>query len=177
MWLEGEGFFSVTKQPTKATSHPKRLTKFTVYANGLNIEVRGTQFNVQSRSEKTRVVLSEGKVLVRNEQQDSILLRPNELAESNSNYVGIRKKTVDASHYTSWKDQILIFDEEPLVNIINQLENTYGWQIDVLDSSWLQQKYTGSVPTDRIELLFEKFSLLYELELETEYQDQQVIIR
>jgi len=175
VWLEGEGFFSVAKQPIYDNSHTKKLTKFIVHASGLNVEVRGTQFNVQSRTEKTRVVLSEGEVLVHNEQQDSILLKPNELAESDANYGGIRKKTVDAQQFISWKDQMLIFSEEPVVNILNQLENTYGWQIDVQDSSWLQQRYTGSVPTDRIELLFEKFSLLYELD--TEYRNRKVTIR
>ncbi len=170
VWLEGEGFFSVTKQPTEVASSTKGFTKFTVHAGGLNEEVRGTQFYVQSRPKKTRVVLSEGEVLVRSQQQDSILLQPNELAESTSGGSGIRKKVVDANSYISWKDHILTFDEESISSILNHLENTYGWQIDIQDSSWLQQKYTGSIPTDRIELLFEKFALLYELNIEQDSQ-------
>ena len=170
VWLEGEGFFAVTQQPNKEQSH---FTKFTVHANNLRVEVRGTQFNVQNRPENTQVVLHEGKVLIRNDQQDSVLLRPNELAESDTR-TGIRKKTVNAQHFISWKDQVLAFSEEPISNILDRLENTYGWQITVQDSSWLQQKYTGSVPTDRTELLFDKFSLLYELDIA--YQNRQVTI-
>ncbi|WKN41799.1 FecR family protein [Tunicatimonas pelagia] len=171
VWLEGEAFFSVTKQQNKSQGH---FTKFTVHANELRVEVRGTQFNVQNRPENTQVVLHEGKVLIRNEQQDSVLLRPNELAESDA-HRGIQKKTVNAQHFISWKDQVLTFSEEPIKNIFDRLENTYGWQIAVQDSSWLQQKYTGSVPTDRTELLFDKFSLLYELDIA--YQDRQVTIK
>jgi len=171
VWLEGEGFFSVTKQQNEKQGH---FTKFTVHANELLVEVRGTQFNVQNRPENTQVVLHEGKVLIRNEQQDSVLLHPNELAETDAR-TGIRKKAVNAQHFISWKDQVLTFNEEPIKNILDRLENTYGWQIAVQDSSWLQQKYTGSVPTDQIELLFEKFSLLYELDIV--YQDQQVTIK
>lgn len=171
VWLEGEGFFSVTKHQNQGQNH---LTKFTVHANDLLVEVRGTQFNVQNRPENTQVVLHEGKVLIRNEQQDSVLLRPNELAELDTR-AGIRKKTVNAQHFISWKDQVLIFSEEPIRNILDRLENTYGWQINVQDSSWLQQKYTGSVPTNRTELLFDKFSLLYELDIA--YQNRQVTIK
>ncbi|MEM6844789.1 MAG: FecR family protein [Bacteroidota bacterium] len=175
VWLEGEAFFSVTKQPNKDANRLSTFNKFTVHANDLNVEVRGTQFNVQSRFESTRVVLSEGQVLVRSEQQDSILLRPNELAELTPANANIQKKVVNANDYTSWRNQVLTFDQEPIANILIQLEHTYGWQIEVQDSSWLQYRYTGSVPTNQIELLFEKFSLLYELD--TEYRDQQVIIR
>ncbi|MGD1893231.1 MAG: FecR family protein [Cyclobacteriaceae bacterium] len=175
VWLEGEAFFSVTKQLGETARQPPTLTKFTVHANELNVEVRGTQFNVQSRFESTRVVLSEGRVLVRNEQQDSIFLRPNELAELTPANANIQKKAVNANNYTSWRNQILTFDEEPIANILVQLEHTYGWKIEVQDSFWLQYRYTGSIPTDRIELLFEKFSLLYELDIE--YRDRQVIIK
>ena len=171
VWLDGEGFFSVTKQQNEEQGH---FTKFTVHANELLVEVRGTQFNVQNRPENTQVVLHEGKVLIRNEQQDSVLLRPNELAESDT-HSGLRKKAVNAQNFISWKDQVLTFSEEPIKNILDRLENTYGWQIAVQDSSWLQQKYTGSVPTNRTELLFDKFSLLYEMDIG--YQGRQVIIR
>lgn len=160
VWLDGEAFFQVTKFKTSGAA-----VKFTVHTSRMQVEVLGTAFNVRSRKQQTQVVLTEGSVLVHNAAADSLLLQPGEMVELNEQQHRLTKKAVNDKMYTSWKEQKLTFDNEKIEHIFSQIQNTYGWEIETTDTAWLQQRYTGSVPEDQVELLFDKLAVLYDMNM------------
>jgi ferric-dicitrate binding protein FerR (iron transport regulator) len=72
--LNGEAFFTVSKKQQQG-----KPIKFTVHTSDLDVEVKGTQFDVSTRKQQTKVVLSEGSVQLRlNERpgNQSLQMRP-----------------------------------------------------------------------------------------------------
>lgn len=171
VWLDGEAFFQVTRQK-KVLEGSEVPVKFRVHTSRMQVEVLGTEFNVRSRKQQTQVVLTLGSVLVHDGFKDSLLLQPGEMVELNEQQHHLKKREVNDKAFTSWKEQKLIFDNEEIAQIFRRLEDTYGWKIEASDTTWLQQHYTGSVPVDQIELLFDKLAVLYEMEVKK--QDQKV---
>ncbi len=55
VWLKGEGFFDIKKSPQSGR-------ELIVHTDDLSIRVLGTRFNVNSRSDKTDVVLKERNI-------------------------------------------------------------------------------------------------------------------
>ena len=71
VFLKGEAYFEVEKKP-------QTQAKFSVFTNDLKVEVLGTEFNVDTRKEKTEVVLNEGsiKLQLKDQAKQRILMKP-----------------------------------------------------------------------------------------------------
>jgi len=120
IWLEGEGFFSVT--------HLQNSQKFIVHADRLDVEVLGTKFNVKARARVSEVMLTEGKVrLASDENTETLFLNPGEAATMNDN--GLSKRVAGKEHLTSWVQNRLYFDRTPLRVVAEMLKETHGLNI------------------------------------------------
>lgn len=140
VFLDGEAHFSVAKRE-KSVSTPFRVKT----SSGL-VMVMGTQFVVSTRNRDTQVVLEEGKVsLTPANRNNETILEPGQLAEFNSNSDTIHTKYVNTKTYTSWTTQTLVFDQTPLVDVVDRLENTYGVKVVVRDTELYERKISGSV--------------------------------
>jgi transmembrane sensor len=149
--LTGEAFFVVKKQERAG-----QLVKFRVRTADAIIEVLGTQFNVNTRRERTAVVLQEGKVRVlastaSQDTQTLAELRPNERAEISAQGT-VTKRAVRAAVYTSWKDGKLVFESTPLAEVARVLEDRTNTRV-VLDSSLANRTFTGAAPVGNPDLL------------------------
>jgi ferric-dicitrate binding protein FerR (iron transport regulator) len=175
VWLEGEAFFSVV--------HTANDQKFIVNASNLNVEVLGTEFNVNNRRGETIVVLNSGKVklslpaLRTYEQTDKkpreIFMKPGELVEYSKDNNKITKKVVDTERYISWKDNLLIFEDTPLSEIIRVLEDNYGLQVIVEDSALVNRKFSATYPADDIDILLKALSKSFRMKISS--KENQVI--
>ncbi|GAA4453596.1 hypothetical protein GCM10023189_18890 [Nibrella saemangeumensis] len=145
--LTGEAFFEVNKQP-----NGQRMT-FIVHTSTMDVVVLGTRFSVATRRKKTQVVLQEGKVKLQLDRQPDIVMRPGDLVEASAGQQTIRHTRVNADRYIAWRANQLIFDDEPLRTIIQRMQDLYGLQISVTDSSLLDERFTGVTPTDQPDLL------------------------
>lgn len=149
VWLEGEAYFTV--------KHLDNHQKFIVHATtDFNVEVLGTEFNVNNRGGKTKVVLSSGKVMLnlQNETKAAHLqMLPGEMAEYIHNDQVLTKKEVDPQVYTSWRNNRLLFDDTSLGEIKSILESTYGLTVIVKDKKLLEKRLYGSAPSNDIQLL------------------------
>lgn len=157
--LDGEGFFHVSKQRS-ATGQP---IKFRVRTTDLAIEVLGTQFNVNHRHRKTEVVLTEGRVQVSTPDQPAspTVMKPGEMVSYSGESKAIQKTQVDEKLYTSWQDNLLVFQNKPVGEIITLLTDNYGLQVDCLNQDVLNRRFSGSVPTDSVAQIFTKLEKLY----------------
>jgi len=149
VWLEGEAFFSV--------SHKQDNRKFLVHTtHQLSVEVLGTEFNVNSRENKATVVLNSGKVQVNvppTEKIEQWIMQPGDLLEYNLEQKQIQQKAVDTTLYTSWRNNLLVFKDTPLIELAQLIEANYGYQLSFESDSLANLEFTGSNPADKLELL------------------------
>lgn len=140
VFLEGEGFFEVTKNPDKP---------FIVRAGDLSVNVLGTSFDVQSYPEDDEIIitLESGKVEAewsgsKGNAPRTVTLSPGEqliYSKTSHQYV-IRDVDPYASY--AWKDNVLMFDQEPLYRIVKVLERNYGVDIKINDEQLKEKKIT-----------------------------------
>ena len=166
--LYGEGYFKVVHQHNHA--------KFLVHtSNKVVIEVLGTQFNVNNRRDRTRVVLQSGKIKlgIENKNLNEILMRAGDYAEVNS-HGNLIRKAVDTQQYTSWKSKKLIFKDTPLKEIIAVLEDSYGYKAEIRDSVLLNETFTATYPADDVDVLLNALSKSFKITANP--QNKEIII-
>ncbi|WP_456439986.1 FecR family protein [Psychroserpens sp.] len=127
--LKGEAYFKVQKGST-----------FTVVTDNGDVQVLGTQFNVNSVSDLLEVVCFEGKVSVHTKDEDFILLPTNSVRRIN----GYAIEKWDISDVNpSWIDGESSFKSVPLKYVISAIESQYNIEInsDTIDNNII---FTGS---------------------------------
>ena len=113
--LEGEGYFEVMKDAT---------APFHVLANGADLRVLGTSFNVTTYRGRMVATLVEGRVCL-TYRDESVLMLPNVQAEVLPENGKIVTRMVDVKHYTLWKDGIFYFEGADLATIMERLSQWY----------------------------------------------------
>ncbi|NGM66312.1 FecR family protein [Sphingobacterium sp. SGR-19] len=120
--LEGEAYFDVVKNPD---------LPFTVEINGQQVEVLGTAFNISAYAEEPMVktTLQRGSLAVANNDQ-KLILKPNQQAILDKNAKKIAMRDVNASSIAAWKDGIFDFhgmDVEECMRVIAR-----WYQLDIV---------------------------------------------
>jgi ferric-dicitrate binding protein FerR (iron transport regulator) len=168
VWLEGEGFFTV--------KHTANHNRFTVHTpDELTIQVLGTQFNVTNRNGKTDVVLQEGSVRLE-DKSSSYLMKPNEMVHYTEHQQAFVAEKVAVPEKVSWKTNLLIYSNETVGSIVDQLSDSYGWKVEFENAGVRDEIFNGSIPTDSIEVFFEKIEKLYGVTVEKQ-DDEEYVIR
>lgn len=123
--LNGLAFFNVTHRP-KQPFIVKTPSK-------LNIEVLGTKFNVSSYSEDNscEVVLEQGCVRLKLQDQKVGEMLPNERVIYQSENNSIEKSNVNALDYVAWKDGKLIINDVSLKETCLKLGRFYNVDFDL----------------------------------------------
>ncbi|MDX5437128.1 MAG: FecR domain-containing protein [Pontibacter sp.] len=136
--LQGQAFFSVT--------HKHNNQKFTVVtADGMEVEVLGTEFSVSSREEQKQVVLEKGKISLSMEQmgeEEPFVMAPGDMVEAGADGSLVRTK-VQPELYTAWRSSTLILENRTVEEIAQLLKHSYGYQVAVTDQSLLNQRITA----------------------------------
>ncbi|WKN44702.1 FecR domain-containing protein [Tunicatimonas pelagia] len=145
--LQGEAFFQV--KPLTASGV---AVAFAVHTNNLEVEVLGTAFNVLHRHGGTEVVLEEGKVKVSNESQE-LMLDPGERIELKKGETQLTKQSIELAPYTSWRNNLLIFEQTSLRAIAQLLEDNYDYQIIFEDDAVAEKAFQGTFPVNDISIL------------------------
>jgi len=170
VYLTGEAYFNVVKMKEKP---------FFVNTDVVTIKVYGTAFNVKAYKddEMVETTLDSGAIsIIRNDAPDrEINIEPNQkisirremqktpvssapatTATSSSKPLA---ETVDVQEVTStevitaWKDNRLVFDQEPLWSVAKQLERRYNVQIRFSNESIKAIRYTAGIkemPIDQV---------------------------
>lgn len=115
--MVGEGFFEIAHDE----KHP-----FIVSTEDINIQVLGTKFNVRAYDEISAVTLLEGKVEVSAvEIEGKVLLNPNEQATYTKGENSMTISSVNAENEISWIRGIMVFDDQPLSEVLKTLGRHY----------------------------------------------------
>ncbi len=130
--LDGEAYFDVKHDPEKP---------FYVNTSQIEIKVLGTAFNVKSYAgdDAVETTLIRGKVTVRNlsgpEKNEEIELIPNQQAVFDKTTLLLNKAGVEKETGTAWHKGNLVFEDEPIQNILEELGKWYGVNIQVASES------------------------------------------
>lgn len=174
VWLKGEAYFEVEEKEV-LTNEGERKMKFVVHTPELHVQVVGTAFSVNSRQDKTQVTLNSGKVIIRDKQDGALEMEPGEQVELYHQDQKLVKKKVIPENYNSWKDNKLEFVNMPMPEILEMLQDRYGWRFEVQAAGFLNNRYKGSAPAAQPEVLLQKWELLYGLEIVR--QDKNITIK
>jgi len=143
VFVEGEAFFDVTKNPAKP---------FVVVTKGLNIQVFGTSFNVKAYPDEKIIetVLVTGKIQL--EQNDFSLFKKEKVMLHPGQYAGLKKdelklevKDVDVESFISWKQGWYKLDKLPLSEVVLKLERYYNIKVIIDDKKLGYLKITGKL--------------------------------
>lgn len=130
--LEGEGFFEVKHDVNKP---------FIVHSGVTITQVLGTSFNISALNDGTvKVAVISGKVAFKKENTSGVLfLLPGD--EGYYNNSGIISKTkFKNTNFLYWKNQNLRFENEPLTNVLAQIEKVYGVKFQVKNPCFIKSK-------------------------------------
>ena len=166
VYLEGEAYFEVAKDK----EHP-----FKVMAQGVEVNVLGTHFNVNAYPERTDVVttLVEGKVRVgRGTRQ--IVLVPGEQAAASAESLNVKK--VDVREYIAWKDGLFVFSRMSLEEIMRQVYRWYGVETVFSDETVRAVTFTGVIDKSMpLEELFKVIETVVDVRFVMDENNQVVI--
>lgn len=146
--LTGEAFFNVAKD---------KSAPFIVEANKVQVRATGTAFNVKAYPDGDAITtyLTEGSVVVSNDNQ-RVDLAPGEVA-SYSLYNSNLQKLVPSNRslYTAWLSDEMMFDNEPLSEILKQLERNYNIRFDVKFRDLNKITFTGTLKNSSLQSTLE----------------------
>jgi transmembrane sensor len=142
--LEGEAFFDVAKD----SKHP-----FVVNSGKLQVEVLGTRFNVCAYPEDNEfsTTLEEGSVNAVNTINGKFAkMNPGEQVVLNRETDGLNLQKVDIDLYTSWKENLLKFDDATFGEVIKKMERWYDVKITVAPGINTKERYTMTIKTESL---------------------------
>ena len=138
--LDGEGYFEVVKNVKQ---------KFKVVSGRQEVEVLGTQFNINAYADESQVktTLVEGSVrLTSLDSKEVARLDPGQQSTFAKGNFEVNK--VDVSASIGWKDNDFIFKDQDLRSIMRQLARWYNIEVRYAPDAPLHLKIGGYVSRD-----------------------------
>lgn len=136
--FQGEGYFEVEKNDEMP---------FLVQTHDVNVTVVGTKFNFRNypEDEEAVVELLEGKVALENQLKEEAVryLSPNEKMVLHKATGEMDITSVKVKEVTLWTENILLFDEDLLPDIVRELERSYHVQIEIENEDLKQTRFYG----------------------------------
>ncbi len=142
VFLSGEAFFDVQKD----RDHP-----FIVVTTDINIEVKGTKFNLSAYTSDAdyETVLTEGKVRVRQNRGGIFAgvtdLEPNQIALFDRASRVTEVKPVHVENYILWKEGMFKFESSDFSWVARKLERFYNVQFNFTDPTLQIMKISGKL--------------------------------
>lgn len=160
--LDGEAYFTVmhdTKRP------------FVVLSQGRRITAVGTQFNVRTRGETTRVAVTEGRVVVQTSpgllergtpQRREVSVGERVLCDSR-NIEPLASDPQQLSQETAWRQRRLIIENRPLSEVVEELNHHVSYKLILVGDKSRNQPIGGVFDLDDPERLVRVLSKRWNL--------------
>ncbi|MDB4289549.1 FecR family protein, partial [Flavobacteriaceae bacterium] len=134
---------------------------FIINTSSIKTEVLGTSFNVKAYENESNasVTLVSGKVKVKMLNKDLVLWPSFQVTFNNDTKTYSHEK-VDLNKVLSWKNNTLIFDNEPLSSIIPQLERWYDVEIRLRNLEMADCRLTGAFKDESLESILKSFTFV-----------------
>lgn len=169
VYLDGEAYFEVEKDKKRP---------FTVRTDNYNIKVLGTEFNViaYKGSELFETSLLEGSVEVKShDEKSSCVLSPDNIAYTEDGK--LKTAPLIDKNFLLWKDGIIYFDNETVLEIMKKLELYFDIKIDVQNKSIITHRYSGKFRTkDGVEQVLKVLQLKHKFKYTRDDSTNTIII-
>jgi transmembrane sensor len=175
VYLTGEAYFDVVKNK----EHP-----FIIHTAAMDIKVIGTAFNVRSypteKITETALIRGSVEIVLRNNPGRKIILKPHEkLVVQNDatpknfspgenkkcevapmlSIAKLRPLKDSATMETSWVNNILVFDNEPLEDVAQKIERWYDVKINIRGNKLKAERYSSVFEDETLEQVMEALQL------------------
>jgi transmembrane sensor len=147
VYLEGEGYFEVAHNSDKP---------FVVHTGNISTTDIGTAFNINAFADDKEIEVSliEGSVKVSTNETGSakgdIILEPTQQLVYNKENETNKVRTFDDQKAAGWKDNIFVFDNEPLSKVFIELERSFGIKFELTDKSYSSKKIKANFKNESI---------------------------
>ncbi|EKD32251.1 MAG: FecR protein [uncultured bacterium] len=156
--ITGEAYFEVVKN---------EKAPFTVETNDYKVRVLGTSFNISSYLEESKTVttLVSGAVSIPSENGRESVIAPGEQYSYDRMNDKSETVKVNTDLYTSWINNFMSIEEEPLIDIFKVLKRRYDIEV-VFDNIKLEQeRFTGKIPlNDNLSIVLKQLSRVSQVE-------------
>ncbi len=153
IFLEGEAYFDVTKS---------KAIPLIIHASNVDIEVKGTAFNVNAYKEnkEIQVALVRGLIEVTDklDKNHKVLLKPNEKlvfsanpAKGHANFMVFSLASNTLSANTKWIADTLVFRKEKLKDLAMRMEKKYDLKIEVHSELLKEKRFSGTFTDETID--------------------------
>ncbi len=165
--ISGEAWFDVVHLKSE---------EFRVITPYFDVKVLGTQFNVIAYDDEStaEVVLERGKVLVigkHNEVKEE--LNPDQQLVFSKLGDGFIKKNIDSKSYSSWKDGLLIFKNDPMSEIARRLERQYNIEIILHGDSLKSSIFRATFQDENLDEICKMLSTVAPIEYKIHDREKQ----
>lgn len=146
IWLKGEAAFSVKHVALK--NRFQKADSFKVHVNGMELTVLGTKFNIKDRRGQTEIALLEGSLRIEKKGGSafSMVMKPGDVFRYDGKQIQKEGQKV-AAVSQSWTKQELNVDGYTLKDIVEILEDTYGYKVTVQADDLKGKRLSGTVPS------------------------------
>ena len=141
VWLKGEGYFEVSKNPEKP---------FRVVVDDMIVKVLGTSFNINAYKDRGNILttLVSGKVDIQDMSEKSlVVMSPNQQVDFRHGKISSVQE-VDITRFVSWIDGKFYFNDMTLENIMSQLQRWYDIEVFFVDEELKSYPFTGVIRRD-----------------------------
>ena len=136
--LVGEGYFEV--------AHNEKLP-LSVVSENVCVKVLGTKFNFRDYPTDAEAIVSltEGSVAMcsKKNPDEGQLLKPGQRATVDKESGKIRVEAYEVANSMKWTNGRLLFDGEPLPDIVKTLERSYNVKITIADCNLRKLRFYG----------------------------------
>ena len=161
VFLDGEAFFDVARDPLKP---------FIIETNEAHVKVLGTSFNIRSYFDEkdVSIAVNSGKVSVSDgDESNEHVLQKNEMLVYSIPEKSFRKQVgFDREYVFGWKDNYLIFKDEPVEKIFKRLSRLYDVDFKVFPGIDKKKRFTAKFKNQTLEAVMSSISFSYEFDYE-----------
>ena len=168
--LDGEAYFKVTKSDGR---------KFTVTTADIQVEVLGTEFDVDSYNIAGRtsaVTLVSGKVRMSYTDEDklrsSIILKPNQRAELDATKQLRLFNTPTAKSAGLWTENKIVFDHTSFATAVRMIENRYNVSVNVKNPRLYDYTFSGTFTDTDLQSVLKYLSLASDIHFDCSAPDE-----
>lgn len=165
--VSGEAWFDVVHQHSNA---------FRVITPYFDVKVLGTQFNViaYQNEETAEIILERGKVEVYSKDQKLLSeLIPDQDLVFDKSTNKITRKNIDSKSYTSWKDGLLVFKNEPMSEIAKRLSRRYNADIILHGDSLKTSIFRATFQDENLDEICKMLSTVAPIEYKIHKREKQ----
>ena len=171
VFLEGEAYFVVAKNKNRP---------FIVNLNGPAIHVLGTSFNVQDYPENKDIVvcLDDGNINLTLPTEKKYPVQPGErLVYNKENKQCTISKMSDMQRLSMWKQNVIVFKDTPLPEVIKILNRWYNVEFKVEDENVLKYVYTLTSDNTLLEKVLMDLEKIAPVKFEYNEDKKEVIVK